>query len=75
RYLEWAKIILPVAESEQNFADQSEISTWAEQAIRQLVAAGIIKGTESGALRPGAEASRAEVATIYARLIKAILGA
>ncbi|MEG1577713.1 MAG: S-layer homology domain-containing protein, partial [Oscillospiraceae bacterium] len=75
RYLEWAKIILPVAESEQNFADQSEISTWAEQAIRQLVAAGIIKGTESGALRPGAEASRAEVATIYARLIEAILGA
>ncbi|MEG2118857.1 MAG: S-layer homology domain-containing protein, partial [Pseudoflavonifractor sp.] len=75
RYLEWAKIALPTEVSDRKFTDQSEISTWAEAAVKLLCSVGIVKGTELGELQPGADASRAEVAAIYAQLIAVILGA
>ncbi|MEG0049598.1 MAG: S-layer homology domain-containing protein [Clostridia bacterium] len=75
RYLEWAKISLPTVAKDKKFEDQAQISAWAESAVELLSSVGIIKGTGQGKFLPGNDATRAEVATIYARLIKMVLGA
>ena len=58
------------------FADETQVSAWARQAMEWAVSQGIIQGTTSGLLAPDAEATRAEVAAMLHRFTRAsVLGA
>jgi hypothetical protein len=49
------------------FADESSISEWARGAVARLAAAGLIVGVGGGEYAPQKTATRAEVATLFAR--------
>ena len=49
--------------------DGGETSNWAQDAMAWAVSVGLFKGDQNGALNPGGEATRAEVATLVERLI------
>lgn len=55
-----------------SFTDGADISTWATEAVKQAVQAGIIEGDSQGQFRPAQSASRAEAATMLYRLLKAV---
>lgn len=50
------------------FTDSENISTWARDAVSWAVGVGIITGSDTGAINPQNDASRAEVATMLQRL-------
>ncbi len=52
------------------YADGSEVSSYAAEAMRWAISIGIVTGYEDGTLRPKDTASRAEVAAIMQRLIE-----
>ena len=52
------------------FADQAAISDWAVDAVSAIQEAGIIVGRPDGSFAPRATATRAEVATIFARFLE-----
>ena len=56
------------------FPDGAQTSPWAQDAMQWAVSAGLFQGDETGALNPGGEATRAEVATLVERLVKLIVG-
>lgn len=62
---------LPSASTVQ-FADHDHISAWAKEAVDAIAAAGIISGKPDGSFDPKANATRAEVAAVFARFIRAI---
>ena len=49
------------------FKDKDKIGTWAEKAVRQAVALGIIRGYEDGTFRPNANITRAEMISMVIR--------
>ena len=51
------------------FADGSEVSSWAETAMHWAVGSGLIIGRSNTELAPRETATRAEVATMYKRLV------
>lgn len=51
------------------YRDSSQVSDYAFTAVSALVQAGIIRGDESGLLRPGAYITRAEMAVILHRVL------
>lgn len=53
----------------EQFADVSEISSWASEAASIAVQAGIVKGNESGQFKPANHATRAEAAVMLERLL------
>ena len=55
-----------LSENLTQFTDASDISAWAVSAMQWAVGQGLIQGS-NGLLRPQANASRAEVATILMR--------
>ncbi|HBV67909.1 MAG TPA: hypothetical protein DEF04_06800 [Clostridiales bacterium] len=55
----------------KSFADSHKISSWASEAINELVSAGILNGYEDGSLQPQEHATRAEVASALQRFMKA----
>ncbi|MCL2387306.1 MAG: S-layer homology domain-containing protein, partial [Defluviitaleaceae bacterium] len=59
-------IVLPQGETSL-FADQNSISYWAIDGVTAIQAAGIITGHPDGRFAPQDTATRAEVATIFAR--------
>ncbi|MGG1519690.1 S-layer homology domain-containing protein [Paenibacillus oryzisoli] len=60
------------ATSRADFTDGDSVSTWAQEAVDRLAAAGILSGEDGGYLDPQAGASRAEVAAVFARWIRAL---
>lgn len=54
------------------FPDGSKTSSWASDAMSWAVSMGLISGKSGGLLDPGGNASRAEVATILERFIRAM---
>jgi hypothetical protein len=56
------------------FPDGAQTSPWAQDAMQWAVSVGLFQGDETGALNPGGEATRAEVATLVERLVKLIVG-
>ena len=58
------------SEEKHSFVDGNMISDYAVQAVEALYAADIVKGTDSGELKPLDNTSRAEVATILLRIIE-----
>jgi hypothetical protein len=68
-YINFKGISLPVNNIPAAFADEGEISSWAINAVKSIQAAGIISGRPGNLFDPQATATRAEVATIFARFI------
>ena len=55
----------------ENFADSSNVSSWAKDALVWNVGVGLING-DNGALRPQGNATRAEIATLLMRFVENI---
>ena len=56
-----------------DFPDGAQTSDWAQEAMAWAVGAGLFHGDETGALNPGGEASRAEIAVLMERMVKRIV--
>lgn len=52
------------------YADAAQVSTWADDAMRWAVAAGLISGRSGAQLAPKGEATRAEVAVILMNFVQ-----
>ncbi len=61
-------LALSPVHSEEKYADDALISSWAYDGVYSIFAAGIMKGDTNGNFSPLAGATRAEVATILYRL-------
>jgi hypothetical protein len=72
RYIQLINIDLPVISDDVNFADASNISGYAYEAVSSLQKAGILAGRTGNIVDPKATVTRAELATIVKRLIGAI---
>lgn len=55
------------AGAQLDFTDGASIEPWAQQAVAQAVAAGILRGYEDGSFRPNAKLQRAEMAAMIAK--------
>lgn len=64
---DYRKVAVPATGSLDSFADGSKVSSWATDAMRWAVGAGLIQGRNTGLLDPSGTATRAEVATILQR--------
>ncbi len=51
------------------FPDGGKTSDWAKDAMAWAVSVGLFQGDETGALNPGGQATRAQVATLVERLV------
>lgn len=52
------------------FVDGDDINAWASKAVEAIADAGIMKGTTDGSFQPQVNATRAEVAAVFARWIR-----
>lgn len=68
RYAEFAKITLKDGDA-VNFADSSDISAYAADAVSQMAKAGLLNGVGDNKFAPKNTATRAEVAALLARFI------
>ena len=68
RYAQLRGIELTAGQS-MRFTDHDSISLWAVDAVEAMQASGIIAGRPGGIFDPQANATRAEVAAIFARLL------
>ncbi|MCL1925477.1 MAG: S-layer homology domain-containing protein, partial [Defluviitaleaceae bacterium] len=66
-YANYRGITLPTTGWTGGFADANSISPWASVAVEALNSAGVITGRPGGAFDPQANATRAEVAAMFAR--------
>jgi len=72
------QLVEPKAALDQNrinsllssYKDASEISDWAEATTAQMIAAGIVNGSNSQSLSPKENMTRAEAAALIARMLK-----
>ena len=55
------------------YADESEISSWAKDAVQWAVALELIKGMPDGTFQPQGMCTRAQVATILMRFLLSYL--
>jgi hypothetical protein len=56
-----------------HFTDQGNISPWAVEGVMAMQTAGLIAGHIGGSFAPNDTATRAEIATIFARLLDEII--
>ena len=72
RYMEKLGFNTSKRTSLSSFSDNTRVSSWAKDAMEWAVATGLITGKTGGVLDPRGNATRAEVATILERLIRAM---
>ena len=72
RYLSHAGITLSRTGSTALFGDDDHISDWARDAVYEMRACGIVNGSDDGNFYPQNAATRAEVATIFCNLCRAL---
>jgi hypothetical protein len=72
RYFAYAGISLPQTDTPP-FADSAAVSVWAKDAVDMNSRSGLIVGKGANLFDPAGKATRAEVATIYTRLIEKYL--
>src|SRR5690606_19371050 len=68
-YMNYKGYEIPLSET-QAFADENAISTWAYQAVKALQGIDIVTGKGHNLFDPKGTATRAEVATVFVRLIE-----
>ncbi|MCI5927450.1 MAG: S-layer homology domain-containing protein [Pseudoflavonifractor capillosus] len=73
RYLDSDGIELPQLTNPAAFTDEDQVSDWAKDAVERFRQLGIVEGSDTGAFLPKNNASRAEVAAVFQRLITTIL--
>ncbi len=73
RYLKFAGYDLPEAVEPEAFADEGEISAWAKNAVEFAQRAGLVNGIGNNLFNPEGNATRAEVAAIFKRVIEKIV--
>ena len=73
RYLDSDGIALPQLTNPAAFTDEDQVSDWARDAVERFRQLGIVEGSDTGAFLPKNNASRAEVAAVFQRLITTIL--
>lgn len=73
RYLDSDGIELPQLTNPAAFTDEDQVSDWARDAVERFRQLGIVEGSDTGAFLPKNNASRAEVAAVFQRLITTIL--
>ncbi|MCL1882228.1 MAG: S-layer homology domain-containing protein, partial [Defluviitaleaceae bacterium] len=72
RFITVFEVELPMLDPEEitPFTDQDSISAWAAHSVEYIQAAGIIGGFPDGSFAPQATATRAEVASLFARFME-----
>ncbi|WP_317966653.1 S-layer homology domain-containing protein [Paenibacillus sp. CCS19] len=68
-YMKYKGYEIPESQS-KSFADESEISPWALEAVQALQGIGIVSGKPGNLYDPTATATRAEVAAIFVRFVE-----
>ena len=58
--------------TERNFADDNDISSWAKEAVKKLTKQGMINGKPGNLFDPKGEATRAEFAAILHRFLESV---
>lgn len=69
RFIEIMEIEIPLSQANTTFTDQQSISPWAVGAVQLMQTAGILSGHPNGSFAPQDTATRAEVATMFARFL------
>lgn len=54
----------------ERFFDHSGIAGWAQEPVKQLLAAGMIEGAKNNAFAPGEFATRAQSAVLLKRMLE-----
>ncbi len=72
RYVDRSGLSLPADPQTGSFSDASSFEDWFSDAAEEMRTAGLLKGYEDGAMLPSAHATRAEVATVFARLSRSL---
>ena len=67
-YLKFKGADLEFNNNKIDFTDDSQLSSWAKDAVYYMQQTGIISGMPDGSFRPRGTATRAEVATILKNL-------
>ena len=52
------------------FADRSDISSWAQEAVNSSCELGLVKGMENGVFSPSLNTTRAQAATVFKRVLE-----
>ncbi|MBP1925609.1 hypothetical protein J2Z76_001468 [Sedimentibacter acidaminivorans] len=73
RYAKYMKYDVLSTVDITNFADNNNISSWASEPIKWMIANGLLTGKPNNIIDPKGEATRAEVATILQRFIEKIV--
>jgi len=73
RYVKFAKYDLPEVNEVTIFADHDNISSWAKASVYYAQRTGLVIGMGNNLFNPLCKATRAEVATIFDRLILRII--
>ncbi|MCD8066845.1 MAG: S-layer homology domain-containing protein, partial [Oscillospiraceae bacterium] len=68
RYFEFAEIT-PLDGEAVSYADDADIADWAREGVENMTKAGLFSGTDKNEFNPLGTATRAEAATVFARLI------
>lgn len=68
-YMKYKGYEIPASQS-KSFADESEISPWALEAVQALQGIGIVSGKPGNLFDPTATATRAEVAAVFVRFVE-----
>ena len=67
-YIKYKQYLLPMG-TMAAFNDESSISSWAFEAVKMIQSSGIVSGRPGNIYDPSGMATRAEVATIFARFV------
>lgn len=67
-YLKYKNVDMSSAINTTEFTDNSEISSWANEAVNTVKALGIVNGRPDGSFNPKGTATRAEIATILSNI-------
>ena len=73
RYLKYAWVTLPDEnEAPRSFLDSEKIEPWAADSFEEMRRIGLLRGDPQGRANPESTATRAETATMTARLVRAL---
>ena len=75
QYAQYKGLDVSAAGDLSKFADSSNISAWAKDAVIWATGSGILTGTGNGMLLPRGSATRAEVASLFTEFAQSILEA
>ena len=64
-YFDYAGADLTATPTEYDFEDMDQVSSWAKEAIEDMLRAGIINGMDNNKLEPKGTANRAQLAAIF----------